>query len=316
MTDQRGDDHPRIARVPEKSGKCPVSVIVPAKNEELNLPRCLAGLSWAERVFVVDSQSTDATVRIAESSGATVVQFHYSGTYPRKQNWSLENLPFGTDWVLIVAADEVVPADLADEVRRAVATDLYDGYDVRRRNFFMGREIKHCGYGSIRTLRLFRHRLGRYEAMPTEAGSATGDVEVHEHILLKGRLGHLRNSILHYPYPSISAWVEKHNRYSTWEAELYESFREGQFLREERRLSWPLFFKRRLKQVYLRLPLRFLIRFVYAYVLRLGFLDGKAGFVLCSLLTFYDFLAWAKVWERRVSQQAIEPVLPQERVAK
>ena len=101
---------------PPASGKTPVSVIVPVKNEAENLRRCLPALAWADEVFVVDSQSTDETAEVAAELGANVVQFHFNGTYPKKKNWALDNLPFRNEWVLIVDADEVVVPELAAEI--------------------------------------------------------------------------------------------------------------------------------------------------------------------------------------------------------
>src|SRR5947207_15435223 len=96
-----------------RSARAPVSVIVPVKNEAENLRRCLPALAWADEVFVVDSQSTDATSGVAGEFGATVVQFHFNGTYPKKKNCALENLPSRNEWVLIVDAEEVVVPELA-----------------------------------------------------------------------------------------------------------------------------------------------------------------------------------------------------------
>ena len=95
------------------SMKAPISVIVPVKNEAENLRRCLPALAWADEVFVVDSQSSDETARVAAEHGASVVQFHFNGTYPKKKNWALDTLPFRNEWVLIVDADEVVVPELA-----------------------------------------------------------------------------------------------------------------------------------------------------------------------------------------------------------
>ncbi|MCB2153415.1 glycosyltransferase family 2 protein [bacterium] len=281
----------------------PVSIIVPVKNEEANLRRYLKSLLWADEIFVVDSQSTDKTVEVAEQHGAQVVQFHFNGTYPKKKNWSLENLPFRNEWVLIVDADEEVPKALVKEIAQAIKSTEYDGYDIHFRYFFMGGEIKHCGYADLRVLRLFRHKLGRYEKMPTKAGQNSGDNEAHEHVILQGKMGKLKNSIKHYPYPSIAVWVEKHNRYSTWEADLYEQFLRGGFKEGEKHLDRKKYIKRRLKQVFLRLPFRFVFRFIYAYFFRLGFLDKRQGFVLCFLLMFYDFMAWAKVYEAQATKK-------------
>src|SRR4051794_700319 len=106
----------------------PVSVIVPVKDEAENLRRCLPALEWADEVFVVDSQSTDATAAVALELGARVVQFHFNGCFPKKKNWALENLPFRNEWVLIVDADEVVVPELAEEIGRRIATAEADGF--------------------------------------------------------------------------------------------------------------------------------------------------------------------------------------------
>ena len=147
----------------ERAGLAPISVIVPVKNEAENLARCLPALAWADEVFVVDSQSADETARVAAEHGASVVQFHFNGSYPKKKNWALENLPFRNEWVLIVDADEVVVPELAEEIARRTAADEADGFYLNMKYFFLGRRIRHCGYAEAWNLRLFKHRLGRYE---------------------------------------------------------------------------------------------------------------------------------------------------------
>ena len=295
---------PQAAPPLAPTGRAKVSVIVPVKNEAANLRRCLPALAWADEVFVVDSQSTDETARVAEEHGATVVQFRFNGTYPKKKNWALANLPLRNEWVLIVDADEVVVPELAAEIARRTAADEADGFYLNMKYYFLGRRIRHCGYNECWNLRLFKHRLGRYERMPAEPGSIAGDNEAHEHVELAGRVAWLRHELDHHAYPTIAAWVEKHNRYSSWEAEQYE-----RFLREPvpANIGRGKRFKRRLKRIYLRLPMRPLVRFVYAYFVRLGFLDGRPGLVFCALLAFYDFLAWAKVYERRVRPAPGQP---------
>ena len=290
---------------PPSTRKVPVSVIVPVKNEVANLRRCLPALSWADEVFVVDSQSDDGTAALVAEYGAKLAQFRFNGTYPKKKNWALDNLPFRNEWVLIVDADEVVIPELAREIAERTADDAADGFELNMKYYFLGRRIRQCGYAEAWNLRLFRHRLGRYEKMPVEPGTRTGDNEAHEHVELAGKVERLRHELDHYAYPTIASWVEKHNRYATWEAAMYE-----RFLREPvpASIGPAKRLKRRLKKLYLRLPMRPLARFLYAYVLRLGFLDGGPGLVFCTLLAFYDFLAWANVYERRVMAASASPV--------
>jgi glycosyltransferase involved in cell wall biosynthesis len=290
---------PVIDQMPHSTsrGKAKISVIVPVKNEAANLRRCLPALAWADEVFVVDSQSTDETADVAAQFGATVVQFYFNGTYPKKKNWALDHLPFRNEWVLIVDADEVVIPELAEEIARRTASDEADGFNLNMKYFFLGRRIRHCGYAEAWNLRLFKHQLGRYEKMPVAPGTMSGDNEAHEHVELKGEVLRLRHELDHYAYPSIAVWVEKHNRYAVWEAAMYE-----RFLREPipASIGAGKRFKRRLKKLYLRMPMRPLVRFLYSYVVRLGFLDGRPGLVFCALLAFYDFLAWANLYEAKL----------------
>ena len=159
--------------------------------------------------------------------------------------------------------------------------------------YFLGRPIRHCGYSSCWNLRLFKHRLGRYEKMPDPTGGRAGDNEAHEHVELEGRVLRLEHELEHHAYPTIAIWVEKHNRYAIWEAAHAEHSSRADPEVDRRRAA----LQRRLKKIAWRLPLRPLVRFIYAYFLRLGFLDGKPGLYFCGLLAFYDFLAMANRYE-------------------
>src|SRR5687767_5082565 len=199
------------------NSKVPVSVLVPVRNEQANIQRCLEALAWADEIFVVDSQSTDATASLAEACGARVVQFHFNGTWPKKKNWALQNLPFTHEWVLIVDADEVLPPEAEEEIRTVLASNrMHAGYWINRRFMFMGQWLRHAYYPNW-NLRLFKHRLGRYEKI-TDHATASGDNEVHEHVIVNGPTARVRVEMDHYAFPSIEVFVEKHNRYSNWEA--------------------------------------------------------------------------------------------------
>ncbi len=282
----------------------PVSVIVPVKNEAANLRRCLPALAWADEVYVVDSQSSDGTPEVAAEHGATVVQFQFDGTYPKKKNWALENLPFHNDWVLIVDADEVVVPDLAEEIARRLTRDEAEGYYLNSRYYFLGRRIRHCGYSECWNLRLFKHPLGRYERIPDSTLGRAGDNEAHEHVELEGRVLRLDNELDHYAYPTIASWVEKHNRYAIWEAAAYDRIVNEPI---PRTIVGAQRFRRRLRKLAARLPMRPFIRFLYAYVLRRGFLDGRPGLIFCGLLAFYDFLASANRYEQQLLRVSRRP---------
>jgi glycosyltransferase involved in cell wall biosynthesis len=269
---------------------------VPIKNEVENLPRCLASVAWADEIFVVDSQSTDGSPRIAEELGARVVQFEFNGTWPKKKNWALDHLPFRNEWVFILDADEVLPPEAESEFRAAIArAGATAGFWINRRFMFMGRWLRHAYYPNW-NLRLFRHSLGRYEKI-TDAATASGDNEVHEHVVVQGPTGRLSCELDHYAFPSVEVFVEKHNRYSNWEARV--AVTEQSAGGSGQLQSATVAQRRKLKQLSRRLPFRPLLRFLYVYVWQKGFLDGREGYYFARMHAFYEFLSVAKTYELR-----------------
>ena len=278
------------------NSRVPVSVLVPIKNEAENLPRCLSSVSWADEIFVVDSQSTDVSAEIAQRHGAKVVQFEFNGTWPKKKNWALEHLPFKNNWVFILDADEVLPAEAETEFARAIANaGEIVGYWINRRFFFLGRWLRHSYYPNW-NLRLFPHSLGRYERL-TGADTKSGDNEVHEHVVVQGPTARLKCEIDHYAFPSIEVFIEKHNRYSNWEARVAADELLGKSSGELG--SAPVERRRRLKMISQRLPFRPLLRFLYIYIWQKGFLDGRHGYYFARLHAVYEFLSVAKTYELR-----------------
>jgi glycosyltransferase involved in cell wall biosynthesis len=279
---------------PPGENAVPVSVIIPVRQEAANLPRCLDSVKWADEIFVVDSHSTDATAEIATTRGAKVVQFDFNGTWPKKKNWALENLSFRNDWVFILDADEVLPPQAGPEFAKAIAEagDIA-GYWINRRFMFMGKWLRHSYYPNW-NLRLFRHSLGRYEKL-TDADTQSGDNEVHEHVIVNGPTGRLRCEMDHYAFPTVEVFVEKHNRYSNWEARVSA---ERQLAGSDARISSSTVGRRRkLKLLSQHLPFRPLLRFLYIYIGQKGFLDGREGFYFARLHAFYEFLSVAKTYE-------------------
>jgi len=279
--------------------RVPVSVVLPVKNEAANLPRCLASVAWAAEIWIVDSQSTDRTAEIGTEAGARVVQFDFNGTWPKKKNWALENLPFAHEWVLLLDADETLPPKTEAEIRRIVSTPGGpDGYWINRRFNFLGQWLRHAYYPNW-NLRLFRHRLGRFEKL-TDAATESGDVEVHEHVVVQGQTARLQAEMDHYAFPSVAVFIEKHNRYSNWEARvaLERTLGRGP-APQERRAGW----RRWLRRLSLHLPCRPLLRFLYVYGWQRGFLDGRAGYYFARLHATYEFLCVAKTYELRSAQK-------------
>lgn len=274
----------------------PISVLIPAKNEAANLAACLASVAWCDDVVVVDSGSTDGTPDIARMGGARVVDFKWDGKFPKKKNWALANVAWKNEWVFIIDADERVTPELQVAMRAALSQHQHQGFYVNRRFWFLDGWLNHCGYFPSWNLRFFRHALGRYEQPAGGAGAGSGDNEVHEHVELQGSAGYLSGEMEHYAFPDVATWVEKHNRYSTWEARLQVEAQSGA-TSGDADLDAGLARKRRLRRLAWSLPCRPTLRFLYHYVWRAGFLDGYRGLVFCRLMAWYEFLCASKARE-------------------
>jgi glycosyltransferase involved in cell wall biosynthesis len=266
----------------------PISVVVPTKNEAHNLERCLNAVGWASELIVVDSQSQDGTIDIAEKCGAKVVQFRYAGGWPKKKGWALENIPFKNEWVLFLDADEVLMDGAKEEVEAAIRREL-KGYWINRQFMFLGKWLRHAYYPNW-NLRLFLHRLGRFERL-VDGDTASGDVEIHEHVVVNGPTGKLRTEIQHYAFPSVESFVEKHNRYSNWEARLQTESMANKLDHKQ------VAFRRRLKRWSYSFPFRPFLRFWYIYVMQRGFLDGKEGYYFAHLHACYEWMSVIKAYE-------------------
>lgn len=284
------------------SGRLPVSVIVAARNEARNLPRCLEALCDVGEVYVIDSQSTDATPEIARSFGAKVVQFHYQGGWPKKRQWAMETLPLAFDWILLLDADEVLTPELAQEIRQALKNRDVNGYYVALRMYFLGRILRH-GDAGFWKLSLFRRGKGRYECRLKNQDASMADMEVHEHVVVEGRTARLSNPLIHDNVESLSHYIRKHDEYSNWEAHV---LLQGQTSDGE--LSPSLFGsqaqrRRWLKKRLYSLPGSPIFLFLYRYFFRLGFLDGIAGLIYCGFQAVQMFHTKSKIYGLK-SQEA------------
>jgi len=276
----------------------PITVVVLTRDEERNLRRCLRSVQgWAREVFVVDSGSTDRTRQVADAEGATVVEHEFE-THARQWAWALEHLPVTSEWVLGLDADQRVMPELAEELRTLFAGPSacpatgVAGYYVRRRQIFRGRWIRHGGYYPKLLLKLFRR-----DAVHIDEADL-----VDHHFRVNGPVGTLRGDIIeaNVNEDDITVWIGKHTRYATLQAReslAGKNHAHGLEPRlfghaDERVLWWK-------RSLWDRLPLylRPALYFFYRYVLRLGFLDGKEGFL------FHFLQAW---WYRLLVDVRIE----------
>jgi glycosyltransferase involved in cell wall biosynthesis len=280
---------------PDRRARGPqLSVLMPVRNEELNVRAALESVTWADEIWVVDSHSTDKTLSIASEYTDKIIQFDYPGHPPKKKNWSLDNLQFRNEWVLILDADERVTPTLAQEIAAVIKKPLPVGYYLDRDYVFLGRSLR--SFRPNWNLRLFKHRLGRYEELATEV-PATGDNEAHEHVVLDGAAGFLRNPLLHEDKRPLRAWIDNHNRYSEWEAEVYRQLRREPLDLRGLLGRGPEWRHNQLKKLWVRMPFRPWARFLAFYVLKRGFLDGTEGFLYSVLMAYYEFLIGLKLRE-------------------
>jgi glycosyltransferase involved in cell wall biosynthesis len=280
----------------------PVSVIIPARNEAKNLPRCLESLREVGEVHVIDSGSTDETIDIARSFGAKVVQFHYHGGWPKKRQWAMDTLELAHDWILLLDADEVLTPELSQEIRLAIRDPQYDGYYIALRMHFLGRVLRRSGAG-FEKLSLFRRGKGRFECRLRDQDTSMCDMEVHEHVVVEGKTAKLRNPIVHCNAESLSRYIVKHNEYSNWEAQVwlqgeksYSDLPPSLFGTQAQRRRW-------LKAKFLPLPGSPFLFFLYRYLFRGGFLDGMPGLIYCGFQGTQFFHIKAKVYESQLRRE-------------
>lgn len=265
-----------------------ISILILTLNEENNLPACLDTCSWSDDVHVLDSYSTDRTVDIAKAYGARV-WFRKFDSFSQHQNWALENIPFKHPWVFYYDADERITPALAAAMQAAVREPGDNvAFRVQRRDFLLGRWLRHVQMTPFYD-RLFRPEKMRYERLGHCISRPDGPVAP-----IAGYLDH-------FPFSKgIAEWVQKHNFYSTQEAQQIMQNRAGQSTVSLRKA---LFEKdvherrRNIKELYYRMPARPLLKFLVMYVGKRGFLDGNAGFAYSVLIAFYEYMIVLKLRE-------------------
>lgn len=246
--------------------KIPVSVAIITKNEEKNIGEALESVKEFEEIVVVDAFSEDKTVDICRKYTDKIFQIEWQGFAEQKQSAiDRTTLP----WVLILDADERVTESLKSEIREKIKTNEVDGYYIPRKNYFLGKWIKHSGWWPDYTIRLFRKGKGKME-----------NRSVHEKLLIDGKKDYMKEALLHFTYQSIEDFIKKMQLYSS--------------------LSAIEISKKNISKYRLLLKMFFAPTFTFfkMFILRKGFLDGIRGFILAVLYGFYAFLKYAKAWEK------------------
>jgi len=272
-----------------------ISVLILTYNEENILPECLKSVSWSDDIVVLDSFSTDRTVEIAKAAGARVYQRVYDNE-DSQHTYGLKEIPYKYPWLYIPDADEITTPQLRDEML-AIAADPNRpeaAFRVRFKVMFMGRWIRNSSLYPTWVVRLVR---------PEKAHFAR---EINSRCIVDGPEGRLKSHFLHYTFnKGLTAWYEKHNRYSWHEArESLKGLRDGFDWKDLFSLK-PEIRRRGMKELSFRLPFRPTLRFLYMYFFRRGFLDGWPGYVYCRLLTTYESMIVFKIAEIRRREKGL-----------
>jgi glycosyltransferase involved in cell wall biosynthesis len=259
--------------------KIPISVVVPVKNEEKNLARCLGRLDRFFEVVVLDSDSTDKTADIALRYGVTLLNFSWNGQYPKKRNWYLLNHKPACRWVLFLDADELVDESFCDSVAAAIQSKRFNGFWLNYSNYFLGKPLR---YGlPQRKLALIRVGYGLFEKVPENDWSHL-DMEIHEHPIIEGEVGEILQCIEHNDDRGIAKFIDRHSDYAKWEAQRFlvlESDDNGEMP--------PLTDRQAFKYRNLKKWWYPWFYFFYVFIVKRGFFDGTTGFLYAFYKAWY-----------------------------
>jgi len=270
-----------------------LTIVIPVKNEEVNLPKCLKaiGKDLARNIVVLDSGSTDRTKEIAHQFDVELIDFFWNGMFPKKRNWYLRNHEIDTKWVLFLDADEYLTDSFKVELRSALAKNDKQGYWLSYSVYFLGKKLK-GGY-PLRKLALFQVNSGEYEQID-EVRWSNLDMEVHEHPIVRGKLGVIKSKIDHQDFRGTSNFVTKHNEYASWEA--------GRFLKactHSGSENWTI--KQKIKYRLMKSIFIIPAFFFGSYILYQGFRDGARGFAHAILRMSYYTQVYCKIQENKLS---------------
>lgn len=246
-----------------KKSENKISAVIITQNEELNIERCLKSLQWADEIVVVDSGSTDKTIEICEKYNCSIVHSEWLG-FGRTKKVAVNAA--SNNWIFSIDSDEEATSELRNQIIEILANPKFYAYRVKRKSFYLGKMINHCGWGSDYPLRLFNREHGNFN-----------DKEVHESVDINWEGSKIESPLLHYTYPTIELHVSKTNRYTDLQAmELYKQGKQFSIIAA---------------------VLLGLNKFINMYLFKFGILDGKEGFILSSIASFGVYLKYVKLWK-------------------
>ena len=262
--------------------KLRITAVVFTKDEESNIKECIESLSNFSEIVVVDSMSADSTCGIAAAQGARVIYFSWDGKYPKKRQWSLDNVHYSNDWILFIDADERVTEPFVNELRSfiQISSPNVGGASIPIEYNFAGKRLK-FGQKPRKTVLL---RLGQaeYPVVKDLAAQGMGELEGHYQPLINGKVLRFKTGILHSDNDFISSWMTRHVKYANWEAHLLLNGDAKNVVDSS---------KGRFASKLHKLPLRPLGFFIYSYIFKFGFFDGRAGFDYAFAKCWYYWLS-------------------------
>lgn len=278
-----------------------ISVLITTKNEEKNIGRCIKSLLSFNDIIVVDLNSDDKTVEVASSLGARIEQFTWDAQYPKKRQWCLDNLSSLHDWVLFIDADETMPKQLIKEIKSL--NFLAAGYFIKGQYLWDGKPLKH-GIQNNKLVLFNRHKIKFPMIDDLKEEMCMGEMEGHYQPVLKEKYAYekieqLKNPVLHDAYIDQNKWQNRHERYARWEAAMITN---NSYPKD------PIRVREVIKKIFRNLPCRGSLAFIYSFIFKLGFLDGKNGYAFAlSRYNYYKMVtAFSSANKQKVKNSAID----------
>lgn len=271
--------------------KVPVTAIVFTLNEENNIRECISSLNNFQEILVVDSGSLDSTLKICDDLNIRVVNFKWNGLYPKKRQWTLDNIVFSTQWVMFIDADERCTSNLNSEISSFISrkSDKYAAGEMRL-NYYFSRRLLRYGIKIKKTV-LLRPEKTVFNPIDDLGAHGMGELEGHYQPIIQGKIYRFKNGLDHNDNDGIDSWSERHIRYARWEA----------FLLNNRETQVQVRMTKSRGVGHLRITRhKGLVFFLVSYFLYFGFLDGKAGFNFAFGRAWYYWLSNAIASEKEI----------------